>query len=107
MPLLAATLRCLERNLLIFLRVGFFFEPEGRGFESLPACQSNYQCCQCFVKLVSSAIARLGAYYSNHYSNAATLQLSAAVAIESAALVLGSASNRSAASASSSGSASV
>ena len=37
MPLYAAICRSLERKLLIFLRLGFFFEPEGRGFESLPA----------------------------------------------------------------------
>ena len=28
----------LERNFLFFLGVNSFFEPEGRGFESLPAC---------------------------------------------------------------------
>jgi hypothetical protein len=32
MPLYAAIRRSLERNLLIFLGLGFFFEPEGRGF---------------------------------------------------------------------------
>ena len=37
MPLYAAICRSLERKLLIFLGLGFFFEPEGRGFESLPA----------------------------------------------------------------------
>ncbi len=39
MPLYAAICRSLERKLLIFLGLGFFFEPEGRGFESLPARQ--------------------------------------------------------------------
>jgi hypothetical protein len=38
-PLLAAVLRSRERIYWIFLGFGFFFEPEGRGFESLPACQ--------------------------------------------------------------------
>jgi len=33
----AAIRRSLERKSLIFLGLGFFFEPEGRGFESLPA----------------------------------------------------------------------
>ena len=37
-PLCAAICRSLERKSLIFLGLGFFFEPEGRGFESLPAC---------------------------------------------------------------------
>jgi hypothetical protein len=37
MPLLAAALRWVSSNSLIFQGVGFFFEPEGRGFESLPA----------------------------------------------------------------------
>jgi len=37
-PLVAARFRCESRNSLIFLGFGFFFEPEGRGFESLPAC---------------------------------------------------------------------
>ena len=36
-PLLAAALRSRERIYWIFLGFGFFFEPEGRGFESLPA----------------------------------------------------------------------
>ena len=35
--LYAAICRSLERKSLIFLGLGFFFEPEGRGFESLPA----------------------------------------------------------------------
>ena len=35
----AAICRSLERKSLIFLGLGFFFEPEGRGFESLPARQ--------------------------------------------------------------------
>jgi hypothetical protein len=39
MPLYAAICRSLERKSLIFLGLGFFFEPEGRGFESLPARQ--------------------------------------------------------------------
>ncbi len=33
----AAIRRSLARKLLISLGLGFFFEPEGRGFESLPA----------------------------------------------------------------------
>jgi len=37
MPLYAAIRRSLVRKWLIFLGFGFSFEPEGRGFESLPA----------------------------------------------------------------------
>ncbi len=40
-PLYAAMCRSLERKSLIFLGLGFFFEPEGRGFESLPARHSS------------------------------------------------------------------
>jgi len=39
LPLCAAICRSLERKWWGFLGFGFFFEPEGRGFESLPACQ--------------------------------------------------------------------
>ena len=41
LPLLAVALRYRETKRLLLLGVGFFFEPEGRGFESLPACQWN------------------------------------------------------------------
>ncbi len=47
MPLYAAIRRSLERNLLIFLGLGFFFKPEGRGFESLPACQLSHSSSRC------------------------------------------------------------
>jgi hypothetical protein len=39
MPLYAAICRSLERKLSICFGLGFFFEPEDRGFESLPARQ--------------------------------------------------------------------
>ena len=38
-PLIPAYSRSESRNYLDFLRVRSGFEPEGRGFESLPACQ--------------------------------------------------------------------
>ena len=41
-PLLAAPLRSRERNLAAFLGFGFFFAPEGRGFESFPAYHFSY-----------------------------------------------------------------
>ena len=36
-PLRAAPVRCLKCNLLILLGLGFFFEPEGRGFAEWPS----------------------------------------------------------------------
>ncbi len=44
MPLYAAPCRCsqwAQCKYALFLALASFFEPEGRGFESLPACHSN------------------------------------------------------------------
>ena len=69
MPPLAATLRSLDANLLVFLGVGFFFEPEGRGLrpsfawlpsrallgrESLPACHTYAIPCSVMFRLCSA-----------------------------------------------------
>jgi len=43
-PLIPAYSRSESRNYLDFLRVRSGFEPEGRGFESLPACHSSTAC---------------------------------------------------------------
>ncbi len=61
MPLCAAICRSLERKLLIFLGLGFFFEPEGRGFESLPARQP-FQVVTNFFEFLVGARGRIGPF---------------------------------------------
>ncbi len=61
MPLYAAICRSLERKSLIFLGLGFFFEPEGRGFESLPA-RHSFQVVSDFFKFGFISRGRIGPF---------------------------------------------